>query len=431
MKFQKIFLLAAVFVALASIALACAPAPAPTATAVPPTVAPTKAPPVAVAPTTAPTAAPTAMVMPAASSDTKSAGLRVALNKLLGEHVILALSATGAALGGRSDEFKNAADALDANSVDLSKAIGSVYGADAEKAFLPLWRKHIGFFVDYTTATAAKDKTKQDKAVSDLLGYTKDFGAFLNAANPNLPANVVADLVTMHVTGLKGAVDAQAAGDYAKAYSEMRKAYQHMQTIADPLAGAIVKQFPDKFDGATDTKAATLRVALNNLLQEHVYLAAAATNAALGGRDAEFKAAGDALDANSVDLSKAIGSVYGADAEKAFLPLWRKHIGFFVDYTVGVATKDKTKSDKAVNDLLGYTKDFGAFLNAANPNLPANVVADLVTMHVTGLKDAVDGQAAKDYAKAFTALRKAAAHMQAIADPLASAIVKQFPDKFA
>ncbi|MBI3741830.1 MAG: copper amine oxidase [Chloroflexi bacterium] len=426
-KFQKRVALVVAFAVIAIIALACAPAPTPTATPVPPTVAPTKAPPTAVPPTTAPTAMP----KPAASSDTKSAGLRVALNKLLGEHVILALSATGAALGGRNDEFKNAADALDANSVDLSKAIGSVYGADAEKAFLPLWRKHIGFFVDYTTATAAKDKTKQDKAVSDLLGYTKDFGAFLNSASPALPANVVADLVQMHVVGLKGAVDAQAAGDYPKAYTEMRKAYQHMQMIADPLASTIVKQFPDKFDGATDTKAATLRVALNNLLQEHAYLAASATNAALGGRDAEFKAAADALDANSVDLSKAIGSVYGADAEKAFLPLWRKHIGFFVDYTTGVATKDKAKSDKAVNDLLGYTKDFGAFLNSANPNLPAAAVADLVMTHVVGLKGVVDAQGAKDFAKAFTALRGAAGHMQMIADPLTSAIIKQFPDKFA
>src|SRR5207245_6179244 len=96
------------------------------------------------------------------------------------------------------------------------------------------------------------------------------------------------------------------------------------------------------------TPAAGLRVGLNALLGEHVYLASAATNAALGGRQAEFEAAAAALDANSVDIAKAIGSVYGADAEKAFLPLWRRHIGFFVDYTVGVATKDKSKQGKAV-----------------------------------------------------------------------------------
>jgi hypothetical protein len=49
----------------------------------------------------------------------------------------------------------------------------------AGDAFLPLWRKHIGFVVDYTTGLAAKDKAKQDKAVADLVAYTQDFGAFL------------------------------------------------------------------------------------------------------------------------------------------------------------------------------------------------------------------------------------------------------------
>jgi hypothetical protein len=178
------------------------------------------------------------------------------------------------------------------------------------------------------------------------------------------------------------------------------------------------------------TPAASLRVALNSLLGEHVILAAAATGAALDGRDAEFGAAAGALDANSVDIAKAIGSVYGRDAEQAFLPLWRRHIGFFVDYTVGVATRDKTKQDKAVGDLIGYTQDFGAFLQAANPNLPKQVVADLVKHHVITLKSVVDAQAAKDQAGAYTAMRAAAGHMQMIADPLAVAIVKQFPDRY-
>src|SRR3990172_7852056 len=112
------------------------------------------------------------------------------------------------------------------------------------------------------------------------------------------------------------------------------------------------------------TKASDLRLALNSLLREHVFLAAAATDAALGGRNTEFQAAAGALDANSIDIAKAIGSVYGPDAEKAFLPLWRKHIGFVVDYTTGVATKNKAKQEKAVSDLIGYTEDFGAFLRS-------------------------------------------------------------------
>ena len=365
-----------------------------------------------------------------ATSATPASALRTALNALLGEHVILAAAATGAALDGRDAEFKAAAAALDANSVDIAKAIGSVYGADAEQAFLPLWRRHIGFAVDYTVGVATKDQAKQQKAVADLIAYTQDFGAFLSSANPNLPKSVVADLVKHHVVTLKDVIDAQASKDSVKAYAAQRAATAHMKMIADPLASAIVKQFPDKYSGRSDTAAAGLRTVLNVALREHVYLAGAATSAALGGRDSEFKAAAGALDGNSVDIAAAIGSVYGKDAEQAFLPLWRRHIGFFVDYTVGVATKDQPKQDKAVNDLIGYTQDFGAFLQSANPNLPKQVVADLVKHHVVTLKDVVDAQAKKDPVRAFTAIRTAAGHMQMIADPLAEAIVKQFPDRF-
>ena len=184
---------------------------------------------------------------PAGAQTMAASDLRTTLNTGLSEHVWLAAATTEAALGGRSGEFQNAAAALDANSVALSQAIGSVYGQGAGAAFLELWRKHITFFVDYTTGVAKKNQAMQDKAVKDLLGYADDFGAFLASANPNLPKDVVAGLVRDHAVGLKAVVDAQGKGDWATAYTKLREAAAHMQMIADPLAGAIAKQFPEKF----------------------------------------------------------------------------------------------------------------------------------------------------------------------------------------
>jgi uncharacterized protein YcfJ len=66
----------------------------------------------------------------------------------------------------------------------------------------------------------------------------------------------------------------------------------------------------DVRDPATD-----LRVTLNRLSQEHVYLAGAAIGAALGGRSEEFEVAAAATDANSKALAALIGSVYGPQAE--------------------------------------------------------------------------------------------------------------------
>jgi hypothetical protein len=205
-----------------------------------------------------------------------------------------------------------------------------------------------------------------------------------------------------------------------------------MQTIRTRTLGVLTALALGLAAGgaAQGMPASDLRVGLNTLLAEHIYLASAATGAALGGRTPEFQAAAGALDSNSVALSMAIGSVYGDDAGAAFLALWRKHIGFVVDYTTGLATKNKAKQDKAVADLLGYATDFGAFLNSACPALPTSVVADLVRGHITSLKTVIDAQAAGDPAL-YNNIRTAAAHMRMIADPLAAAIAKQFPDRFA
>lgn len=126
-----------------------------------------------------------------------------------------------------------------------------------------------------------------------------------------------------------------------------------------------------------------------------------------------------------------IGMVYGVGAETAFLALWRIDIGLFVDYARGVAKHDEAKQQKAVTDLVGHARDFGAFLSSANPKLAKDAGAGLVKTHVLTLKDVVDAQAKGDQAKAFTALRAAAGHMTMITDPLAMAIAKQFPERFS
>lgn len=182
------------------------------------------------------------------TSETGAAALRAQLTTLLQEHVYLGGAATGAALAGREAEFEVAAATLDCNSVELSEAIGAAYGPEAEAAFLPGWRAHVGFFVDYTNCVATDDMAAQEKAVADRTQYAADFAAFLNSAN-GLPLDVVESLVMGHVVGLKGVVDAQAAGDAAVAYGALRAAAMHMSMLADPLAEATVQAFPDAFSG--------------------------------------------------------------------------------------------------------------------------------------------------------------------------------------
>ena len=181
--------------------------------------------------------------------------LRSGLHSLLREHVWLAGSATGAAIGGRMPQFEAAAAALngpsDSNTSDLVDAISSVYGEDVGTAFEGLWRSedHIPQFVAYTQAAAAGDQAGKDAAVARLTAYAKTVGETLNSVNENLPVDAVTEAITMHATTLLAVIDAQAAKDPAAAASLLRAAVHHMSGTADVLAAATVQLLPEKFAG--------------------------------------------------------------------------------------------------------------------------------------------------------------------------------------
>jgi hypothetical protein len=364
-------------------------------------------------------------------TDTAAADLRTKLNLALGEHIIFASKATGAALGGRADEFAAYGDLLNANGTDIGAMIGSVFGDAAKDQFNQIWSAHNGFFVDYTTGVAKKDQAMQDQAVKDLTTvYVPQFADFISGAT-GLPKDAVTALTTEHVVQTKAIVDAQAKGDWKAAYAAIRTAYAHMQMIGDALAPAIAAKFPEELSGDSMNKGVDLRVALNQLLQEHLYLASDATAAALDGRADEFAAAGDALNTNGTDLGGAIGSLYGAEAKDQFNQIWSAHNGFFVDYTTGVAKKDQAMQDQAVKDLTTiYLPQFVDFLAGAT-DLPKDALTDLVKEHVLTTKAVVDAQAKGDWKAAAAADRMAGQHMEMLGDPLAKAIVAKLPAKFA
>ena len=374
--------------------------------------------------------------------DSGAAQLSQALTAGLQEHEYLAgiAVAMGVGYGLDSPAFEGAAAALDANSVDLADAIESIYGPEAGKAFLDSWRKHIGFFVDYTAGQATGDQAKVEQARENLDGYRKDFGALIEGATEGaLPAAAVADALKPHVNATFTAIDAVVGVKEGNPFLLLKKAAAHMPHISDALSGAIAGQFPEKFEGDPASPASDLLQTLTAGLQEHEYLAGIAVVQALTNEgnveSPQFQAAAAALDANSVDLANAIESVYGPEAGKAFLDSWRKHIGFFVDYTLGKATGDNAMAKRAKKDLDGYRQDFGALIEGATGGiLPADAVAEALIPHVAATLKAIDSTVAftsgEPKGNPFLLLKEAAAHMPHIATTLAGAIVQQFPDKF-
>ncbi|MGH3860889.1 hypothetical protein [Actinokineospora sp.] len=372
------------------------------------------------------TSAPAAAVTGKASVDAPASKLRADLTQLLTEHVYTAAIALKTAVdaGGKMDDpgVKAAVANLDANSVALSKAIGGAYPA-AEAPFLESWRQHIGFFVDYTLGKATKDQAKVDKAKADLDGYRTSFGQLINSVVPELPADAVAEALKPHTASIFATIDSLVAGD-GQVFAKLTEAAHHMPMTAATLAGGIAKN--KGLEGDVKSKGAELRSGLTYLLTSHVDLAgiALAQAVAKGGdlNEPSVKAAVAAVDANSVALSKAVGAAYPA-AEAPFLESWRQHIGFFVDYTLGKATKDQAKVDKAKADLEGYRTSFGQLINSVVPELPADAVAQALKPHTESVFATIDSLVAGD-GQVFAKLAEAAHHMPMTAATLAGGIAE-------
>lgn len=180
------------------------------------------------------------------STTSAAAGLRVALNNALREHVNLG----GVALRNIFTEAPDAdasVAALDANSVEVAGLVGSVYGDQAEADFLELWRQHITFFANYTAGARDGDMAAMEQALEDLSGYGEAASNFFEAANPNLPKSAVKPLLGEHRTLVIETVDLIGAGDFDAAYIKLGEAADQVGQIADALASGIEAQNPEQF----------------------------------------------------------------------------------------------------------------------------------------------------------------------------------------
>ncbi|MFC7321152.1 copper amine oxidase [Halobacillus campisalis] len=364
--------------------------------------------------------------------ETEAVELRAELDKLLSEHAFLAAETMRKGAEGAPD-FEASANALSANTDDLSAAIGSVYGEEAGMQFKTMWSEHIGYFVDYVNGTAEEDEEAKEMAKEELDDYRADFSAFLESATEErLNADELAEGLQMHVNQLIGAFDSYVEGNYEEAYSKEREAIHHMYGVSKGLTGAIVDQFPDQFnDTMADTPAADLRSNLNHLLSEHAGLATMAMQNGVEGTE-DYEASVEALSNNTEDLSNAIASVYGEEAGMEFKEMWEGHIGDFVTYVEGTAEGEEAKQEEAVEALDAYRADFSSFLETASEGrLDADVLSESLGEHVDLLINTFDQYTAEDYDMAYETLRDSYGHMFMASKALSAGFVDQFPDQFA
>ena len=184
-----------------------------------------------------------------AAKPAESAALntRLVLRDLWVEHIFWVRSYAVANQAGNTKQATVAANEVVADATKIANSIAPLYGQPAADQLLKLLAGHWGAIKHYSDATVAKDKKGQQAAVDELTSNAKAIAAFLAKANPYLPEPTLLTLLSAHGGHHVAQIDQLAAGDYtgeARTWAMMR---EHILTLSDALAGALVKQFPDKF----------------------------------------------------------------------------------------------------------------------------------------------------------------------------------------
>ena len=359
-----------------------------------------------------------------------AAQLRVDLDRLLAEHAFLTIEQMRSGLAGSAD-FAAAATAVEANSVDVTAAIASVYGPSAADPFGDIWRSHIGYLVDYAVALRAGNETAQQAARSGLATYRMNLRTFLTDANPGIDLSGIAEALDMHTAQLLEFIETEAELDHEGAYALEREAYPHMFHVGDALAKVIANSFPDRYPGVDGaySGAGTLRVTLDRLLAEHAFLAAEAMRSGVSGAP-DFDAAKGAINANSAELEDVVAAAYGKEAAAEFRDLWDSHISAYVAYIDATRASDPVGQSAASGQITLYAAQLATFLAGANPYLDAAALASLFQEHAGHLTGQVEAFAAADYDTTYALVREAYQHMFTAGEALALGIATQFPEKF-
>jgi len=175
-------------------------------------------------------------------------------------------------------------------------------------------------------------------------------------------------------------------------------------------------------------KVAETSAALRDLWVGHIFWVRNVVTATLANNTAARTASDKAAVANARQIAASIEPFYGKPASDQLFTLLAGHYGAVKQYLD--AGTDKAKQDAAIKAMNDNVGEITTFLSAASPNLPKGAVLSIFAAHGGHHVTQIQQLRAKQYdqeAETWEAMKK---HMYILADTLADAIAKQFPDKF-
>ena len=182
----------------------------------------------------------------AATTEAPAPKLQAALRGLWHGHVVHTRDYAFAVQAGDAARSQAEADAVVANAKQLADAVAGFYGKAAGERMLALLAGHWGAVRDMTDAGKRGDTEAGNAAMATLTKNAGEIAVFLSGANPNLPEDAVRGLLVAHGAHHAAQIAQVMRGDLAGEKTTWTAMQAHMDTIADAMAAALAKQFPDK-----------------------------------------------------------------------------------------------------------------------------------------------------------------------------------------
>ena len=260
-----------------------------------------------------------------------------------------------------------------------------------------------------------------------IRSFVPQFSQFL-ASGTEVPLDPIQQLVFQHVLETRAMIDDQIAESFPRLYADIRLVYAQASRIGDAVASRIAQKFPDKFPGDASSPAVDLRVSMNNLLQEHVYLATMTTSAATGARTAEQSAAARALADNADALGTLFSGLFGAPVGTQFDRIWADRNMALIGYATAFTPTAKQNAlsrlkDAFVTQFSGFAQQtVGLTSGTLRPALEAQVAASITV---------IDDQTSNSPAKLGKDDRSSDSSMATVADLIVGAAVTKLRARFA
>lgn len=178
----------------------------------------------------------------------KSGELQVTLDGLLREHVTTSLTVTRNIADGVAEaKLQGSNDAQTANAVSIAKAVGSIYGEEAQTAITAPFVSHITNSNNYAAAVTSGDAEAQTASLTALQADLRKVADVFNSVIPSLSSDTLYEALNQHEGLLNDAIKEYKAGNFQKSYELENQALVQISGGAKALAGGIVASKPDMF----------------------------------------------------------------------------------------------------------------------------------------------------------------------------------------